>query len=155
MNFVRYHKKCESWMACGAKGDKGAINFDYAHERKTIYQYATKGLVKISKLFSSESKIFGSGILIDVKEFYNHNVVYEFLEDTDVWGFNPTNEDDWDGKIVNQTFKSSGTSILVCLDGNPIVNNITLSRYDYDELTAGKIYNIIPDNGVLALFTKI
>ena len=142
-------------MACGAKGGKGSVNFDYAHERKTIYQYATKGLVKISKLFSSESKIFGSGALINVKEFYNHNVVYEFLEDTDVWGFNPMNEDDWDGKIVNQTFKSSGTSILVCLDGNPIVNNITLSRYDYDELTAGKIYNIIPDNGVLALFTKI
>ena len=129
-------------MACGAKGDKGSVNFDYAYDRKTIYQYATKGLVKISKLFSSESKIFGSGTLIDVKKFYNHNVVYEFLEDTDVWGF-------------NQTFKSSGTSILVCLDGSPIVNNITLSRYDYDELTAGKIYNIIPDNGVLALFTKI
>ena len=142
-------------MACGAKGDKGSVNFDYAHDRKTIYQYATKGLVKISKLFSSESKIFGSGILIDVKEFYNHNVVYEFLEDTDVWGFNPINEDDWDGKIVNQTFISSGTSILVCLDGSPIVNNITLSRYDYDELTSGKIYNIISDNGVLALFTKI
>ena len=142
-------------MACGAKGGKGSVNFDYAHERKTIYQYATKGLVKISKLFSSESKIFGSGTLINVKEFYNHNVVYEFLEDTDVWGFNPINEDDWDGKIVNQTFISSGTSILVCLDGSPIVNNITLSRYDYDELTSGKIYNIISDNGVLALFTKI
>ena len=52
MNFVRYHKKCESWIACGAKGDKGAINFDSAHERKTIYQYATKGLVKISKLYT-------------------------------------------------------------------------------------------------------
>ena len=105
-------------------------------------------------MFSSESKIFGSGILIDVKEFYNHNVVYEFLEDTDVWGFNPTNEDDWDGKIVNQTFKSSGTSILVCLDGSPIVNNIRLSKYDYDELTHGKTYNIISNSGVLALFTK-
>ena len=54
-------------MACGARGDKGSVNFDYAHERKTIYQYATKGLVKISKLFSSESKIFGSGTLIDVR----------------------------------------------------------------------------------------
>ena len=31
MNFVRYHKKCESWIACGAKGDKGAINFDYGY----------------------------------------------------------------------------------------------------------------------------
>jgi hypothetical protein len=41
------------------------------------------------------------------------------------------------------------------LDGSPVVNNITLSRYDYDELTEGKIYNIIPDSGVLALFTKI
>ena len=154
MNFVRYHKKCESWIACGAKGDKGAINFDYGYERKTIYQYATKGLVKISKLFSSKSKTFGSGYLINVKEFYKHNVVYEFLEDTDVWGFNPLHEEDWDGKIVNKTFKAERQSVLVCLDGSPIVNNIMLSRHDYDELTFGKTYTILPDSGVLALFTK-
>lgn len=155
MNFVRYHKKCESWMACGAKGDKGAINFDYAHERKTIYQYVIKGLIKVSKLFSGESKIYGSGALIDVKEFYNHNVVYEFLEDSDAWGFNPLHEEDWDGKIVNETFKAEKQSVLVCLDGSPIVNNIMMSRYDYDELTFGKTYNIIHNDGVLALFTKI
>ena len=90
-----------------------------------------------------------------MKKFCNHNVVYEFLEDTDVWGFNPINEDDWDGKIVNKTFKAKRQSVLVCLDGSPIVNNITLSRYDYDELTFGKTYNILSDSGVLALFTKI
>ena len=70
--------------------------------------------------------------------------------------FNTLNDDDdWDGKLINQTFTAEGQSVLVCLDGNPTVNNITLSRYDYDELTEGKIYNIIPDSGVLALFTKI
>ena len=71
-------------------------------------------------------------------------------------GFNTLNDnDDWDGKLINETFTSKGQSVLVCLDGSPVVNNITLSRYDYDELTEGKIYNIIPDSGVLALFTKI
>ena len=34
-------------------------------------------------------------------------------------------------------------------------NIIKLSRNDYDELTEGKTYNIIPNTGVLALFTKI
>ena len=73
-----------------------------------------------------------------------------------MWGFNTLNDDDdWDGRLINETFTAEGQSVLVCLDGSPIVNNITLSRYDYDELTSGKIYNIIPDNGVLALFTKI
>ena len=143
-------------MACGAKGEKGAINFDYAHERKTIYQYATKGLVKISKLFSSESKIFGSGTLIDVKKFYNHNVVYEFLEDTEVWGFNKIDDrEDWNGRLLEDgSIKVEKESALVCLDGNPVVNGITLNRYDYDDLTIDKLYDINLNDGVLALFTR-
>ena len=84
------------------------------------------------------------------------DIIYDFLDDTSMWGFNTLNDnDDWDGKLINKTFTAKGQSVLVCLDGSPVVNNITLSRYDYDELTEGKIYNIIPDSGVLALFTKI
>ena len=45
-------------------------------------------------------------------------------------------------------------SSLVCLDGNPVVNGITLKRYDYDDLTIDKIYNINLNDGVLALFTR-
>jgi len=49
---------------------------------------------------------------------------------------------------------ATGTTVLVCLNGSPVVNSIKLSRYDYDELTEGKKYTIIPNGGVLALFTK-
>ena len=42
--------------------------------------------------------------------------------------------------------------MLVCLDGNPIVNKNTLQRFDFDELQENKIYNIDIRNGVLALF---
>ena len=96
------------------------------------------------------------GELVDVKEFYMRDIIYDFIEDTSMWGFNTLNDDDdWNGKLINNTFTAKGQSVLVCLDGSPVVNNITLSRYDYDELTEGKIYNIISDSGVLALFTKI
>ena len=96
------------------------------------------------------------GELVDVKEFYMRDIIYDFVEDTSMWGFNTLKDtDDWNGELVDKTFTAKGISVLVCIDGNPVVNNIKLSRNDYDELTEGKTYNILPDTGVLALFTKI
>ena len=74
-----------------------------------------------------------------------------------MWGFNTLIDgEDWDGRLLNQNYlKVEQQSVLVCLDGNPIVNEIKLCKYDYDELTIGKDYNIMLNNGVLALFTKV
>ena len=156
MNFSRYMKKCNSWMACAYKADKGTFGVELAKERKELYHYVFYGSAKIGLPFTSDYRIIEAkeGELINVKELHNKNIIFDFQEDTSMWGFNSLNEEDWDGKIVNDTFVASGTSVLVCLDGSPMVNNIMLSRYDYDELTDGKTYTIIPNNGVLALFTK-
>ena len=157
MNFLRSIKKCDSWRACSYKADKETIGFEHHTDRKVIYQYVYYGAAKIGTPFSSQCRLINQeGCLIDVKEFYMKDIIYDFIEDTSMWGFNTLNdEDDWDGRLINETFKVEGQSIIVCLDGNPIVNDIKLNKYDYDELTSGKIYNIIPNSGVLALFTKI
>ena len=157
MNFTRSIKKCDSWVACAYMADKETIGFEHHPDRKVLYQYVYYGSAKIGKPFSSEYTLINQkGHLVDVKQFYMKDIIYDFLEDTSMWGFNTLNDDDdWNGKLINNTYTAKGQSVLVCLDGSPVVNNITLSRYDYDELTDGKKYNILSDSGVLALFTKI
>ena len=85
------------------------------------------------------------------------DINYDFLEDTSMWGFNTLNDDDdWDGKlVVEDKIKVDSESVLICLDGHPIVNNIELKKCDYDELSIGKEYDILLNSGVLALFTKL
>ena len=101
-NYTRYMKKCGSWMACAAKGEKGVFNFDYWIDRKAI-----------------------------------------------------DDREDWNGRLLEDgNIKVEKESALVCLDGNPVVNGITLNRYDYDDLTIDKLYDININDGVLALFTR-
>mgnify|MGYP001224747645 CR=1 FL=1 len=156
MNFVRSIKKCESWVACSYKADKETIGFEHYPDRRVLYQYVYYGSAKIGTPFSSQYRLINQkGCLIDVKEFYMKNIIYDFIEDTSMWGFNTLNDgEDWNGVLINETFIAKRQSVLVCLDGSPVVNNIMLSRYDYDKLTEGKKYTILPDSGVLALFTK-
>ena len=158
MNFTTYMKRCgQSWMACANKADKGYLGLEYGSDRKTIFQYIFYGSAKICKTFSNETRIIeNKGEIIDVKEFYRENVIFNFLEDSYIWGFNKLYEsDDWDARLVKEK-QIIGThkSVLVCLDGNPVVNKNTLQRFDFDELQVEKIYNIDIRNGVLALFTS-
>ena len=157
MNFNRSIKKCETWVACAYSADKGTIGYEHHLERKVLYQYVYYGSAKIGKPFMSGYRLIDQkGELVDVKEFYMRDIIYDFVEDTSMWGFNTLNDgENWNGELVNKTFTAKGLSVLVCIDGNPVVNNIKLSRNDYDELTEGKTHNILPDTGVLALFTKI
>ena len=156
MTYARYLKKFDSWMACAYKADKGTIGLEHASERKELYHYVFYGSAKIGTPFSSEYRVINArvGELVNVKELFKKDIIFDFLEDTSMWGFNSLDDEDWDGRIVNETFVATGTTVLVCLNGSPVVNSIKLSRYDYDELTEGKKYTIIPNGGVLALFTK-
>ena len=172
---LRYIKKCgDSWIACTAQGRKGELGLDQSSGsgRKTVYQYLFYGSVKYAEPFSDSCIIQDSkdGQLFDFKKYVGKNLVYEFLEDTHIFGFAPgttTDEDgkrgedsaiDWSGKLIekNGEIAVAKKSILVCLDGSPIVNGKTLARYDYDELSTSKTYNIeLNTNGVLALFTQV
>jgi len=157
VNFITYLNKCDqSWMACANKADKGYLDLEYGSDRKTIFQYIFYGSAKICKTFSNETRIIeNKGEIIDVKEFYGQDVIFNFLEDSYIWGFNKLNEsDNWDARLVKEK-QIIGThkSVLVCLGGSPVVNENTLQRFDYDELQESKIYNIDMRDGVLALFT--
>ena len=158
MKFDRYIKKCDTWVACAYDGEEGTCAYEYPHERKVLYHYLYYGSAKVGKPFSNDYKILkGDGTLLNVKDLYMKHNVFCFLEKTSMWGFNTLKDgEDWDGRLLNQDFlKVNQQSVLVCLDGNPIVNDVKLRKYDYDELTIGKDYNIMLNSGVLALFTKV
>ena len=160
---LAYVKKCgDFFIACASQGIKGEVGLELAKDRNTIFSYVFYGSVKISEPFSNSIKTLGGkkGELVDVKEFLRKTVVYEFLENTHTFGFNlaRNSKDDWSGKLIekNGTITVAKKSVLVCLDGSPVVNGKTLARYDYDELSTSKTYDIdLKTDGVLALFTQV
>ena len=160
MKFERKLKKCGIWMACAYKAEKGVLGIEDASDRRELYQYVYYGSAKIGIPFTDKCRVIkNNSELVDVKEFFNQDIIFNFVEDTSMWGFNVLSkniDEDWDGKLVTEDkINTARTSILVCLDGKPIVNNKQLRKFDYDELTVGKDYNIILNNGVLALFTNL
>ena len=155
MNFTRSIKKCESWVACAYMADKETIGFEHHPDRKVLYQYVYYGSAKIGKPFSSEYTLINQkGHLVDVKQFYMKDIIYDFVEDTSMWGFNTLNaDDDWDGKLIEESFVGDSDSYLVCFDGNPVVNGVEMQRMDYAKLTDKK-YEVELKDGLLGMFTK-
>ena len=155
---LRYVKTLDSWMASSAQPSKGDLGIEYAEQRRTLYQYVYYGSYKIAEPFSDSYKIISKdGKLVDVKEFSGKNIVTEALENSHVFAFSSTSDSDWDGRLVTEkSLKVTKKSILICLDGSPVVNDKTLSIHDYDELSTDKTYTIdLKTDGVLALFTEI
>ena len=90
-----------------------------------------------------------------MKDYLYQPRIYEALEDVYVWGFNTFNNQDWDARLLtDETLTVDGESILICLDGKPVVNDITLRRFDYSELSKDKSYDVKLGDGVIALFTR-
>ena len=90
-----------------------------------------------------------------MKDYLYQPRIYEALEDVYVWGFNTFSNQDWDARLLtDETLTVDGESILVCLDGKPVVNDITLRRFDYSELSKEKSYDVKLNDGVIALFTR-
>lgn len=157
---TKYVKTVESWMASVSQQSKGDLGIEYAEQRRTLYQYVYYGSYKIAEPFSDSYKIISKdGKLVDVKEFSGKNIVTEALENTHTFTFSPAsdNNNDWTGRLVTEnSLKVAKKSLLLCLDGSPVVNDKTLSRYDYDELSTDKTYTIdLKTDGVLALFTEV
>ena len=63
---------------------------------------------------------------------------------------------DWDGKLVTESFVcDNDKSYLVCFDGNPIINEKELRRFDYAKLQQGKSYDIDLKDGIIGVFRKL
>ena len=90
-----------------------------------------------------------------MKDYLYQPRLYEALEDFYVWGFNTFPNEDWDARLLtDEVVTVDEDSVLICLDGRPIVNDISLRRFDYSELSTEKSYDVKLNDGVIALFTR-
>ena len=157
---LKYIKTYGSWMVSDVQPIKGELGVEYSGQRRTLFEYVYYGSYKIGEAFSDSYKtITKDGKLVDVKEFLGKNIITEALENAHVFAFSSAsdNDNDWSGRLITEkSLKVTKKSVLICLDGSPVVNDKTLSIHDYDELSTDKTYTIdLKTDGVLALFTEI
>ena len=98
-----------------------------------------------------------SGRLVDLKDLLEKDVVFQFTEDTEVFGFNTLDvKQDWNAQLITDTFTaSSDDSWIICFDGKSSINDKDFEKYDYSKVTKGTEYKITLNNGILVLFTKV
>ena len=117
-NYKRYLCKCDdTWMACAYEAEKGCLGVEYGAQRKQIFQYVFKGSARVGKLFSGSPKIIddSKGKLVDCKEFYNVDTAFEFLEDTEMWGFNVLDDNTNSVETANNSLAPPG-SVVASVD---------------------------------------
>ena len=155
----KYLKECSDFMICCYEAEKGSIGNEYGTHRKTLYQIIVKGSGKIAKLFDSNVKDLSvsSGRLVDVKDLLEKDVVFQFTEDTEVFGFNTLDvKQDWNAELITDTFTaSSDDSWIICFDGKSSINDKDFEKYDYSKVTKGTEYKVTLNNSILVLFTKV
>ena len=155
MNCQHYFKKLDKFAVCAFKADKGFLEIEPYSESCGIYHYVFYGSAKIGKPFQSEIEVVNKGDFFDMKDYVHQPRLYEALEDFYVWGFNTFPDEDWDARLLtDETFTVEEDSVLICLDGRPVVNDISLRRFDYSELSTEKSYDVKLNDGVIALFTR-
>ena len=72
-----------------------------------------------------------------------------------IYGFNTLNlNQDWDGKLISNSFDGNDSSYLVCFKGNPIINGVKLKPRDYAKLE-NKHYDVTSNNSIVGVFTKL
>ena len=156
MTIQRFLKKCDEFFICSETGNAGDVFYESIEERKTLFQIIVKGSGKIAKLFDSEYEELNDGDknFVNLKKYAGYETIFKSYEDFHLYGFNYLNDDDWDGKLVRESFIGDDRSWLICFDGHPIVNDILLTRND-DAKLEKKNYNVEIKDGILGLFTKL
>ena len=90
----------------------------------------------------------------DVKKFLGHHTIFESFEPVKMYGFNTLDlQQDWDGKLVKESFDGDDRSWLICFKGNPIINGKELRVMDYAKLE-NKHYDVTLNDALVGVFTK-
>ena len=158
MNSKIAFRKCrdDDFAICSLDVDKGWIGIEPKEYSYGLYFYVLKGSCKFGVPFKDEFDVLKKGDFYSAKnKLYDHFII-EALEDFFMIGFNTLDKaQDWDGRIVNEDIlRVDKDSILICLDGNPIVEKQELSMFYYGNVYSGQEYQIDTNDGVLGLFTK-
>ena len=158
MSVKSYLKRCEEFSICSQVGDSaGLIFFEPSVDRMTMYQIIVKGSGRMAKIFDSNYILGDShkNNFIDLKKYLNCQTIFESYEPFHIYGFNTLNiHDDWDGRLVTNSFKGDNESWLICFKGKPIINGVTMKINDYAKLSE-KDYEVILNDALLGIFTKI
>jgi len=123
--YHRYFKKCEEFNICSEVGDANVVALEEAKDRYTLYHIVVKGSGRVAKTFDSEYMVGDiNGVYFsDVKKFLGFDTVFESFEPVQVYGFNTQDlEQDWDGRLVKDSFDGDDKSWLICFKGNPVIN---------------------------------
>ena len=125
MSCQHYFKKLDNFSVCALKANKGVLEVEPDSESCAIYQYVFNGSAKIGRPFESEFFEVKTGDFFSMKDYLYTPRMYEALEDFYMFGFNIQNKDeDWDGRLLkDEELKVENESVIICLDGNPFVNN--------------------------------
>ena len=157
MKYKQYIKKCGEFSVCSELGEANVIFSEHADERTTLYQIIVRGSGRVAIPFSSEYKSADTNEhrFIDMKDYIGHHTIFESYEPFLIYGFNTLDvKDDWDGKLINESFEGNDRSYLICFDGRPIINGIQMQRMDYAKLE-NKCYNVDIKDGMVGVFTKL
>ena len=154
---MRYNKKCEEFSICCEVGQAGVIVLEKSTERFTSYQIVVKGSGKMAKVFESDYIVGDShkNNFIDMRKYMGYTTIFEADEPFFIYGFNTLDpEQDWDGKLISNSFDGNDKSYLVCFKGNPIINGVKLKPRDYAKLE-NKHYDVTSNNSIVGVFTKV
>ena len=154
---MRYHKKCEEFSICCEVGQAGVIFLENSIERRTLYQIIVKGAGRMAKIFESDYILADTceNNFLDLKKYLGHHTIFESTKSFFIYGFNTLNlQQDWDGKLISNSFDGNDKSYLVCFKGNPIINGVKLRPRDYAKLE-NKHYDVSSNNSMIGVFTKV
>ena len=157
MSVKSYIKKCEEFSICSQIGDSAGLVFvEPSVDRMTQFQIAVRGGGRWSTIFNSDFEVANANDvkIVSMKHYMGQTTIFESHEPFLMYGFNTLSKNqDWDGKLINESFEGNDKSWLVCFDGRPIINGVELARMDYAKLE-NKHYNVEIKDGLVGVFEK-
>ena len=153
----KFIKKCEEFVLCGGYGEADGIFTDGFPDNHAIYHIIIKGSVKMGRPFEPNyiSLDANTNNFVDVKDYLYSQRVYTSSSPYHMFGFNSIDiKQDWNGKLIKESFKGDDKSWLICFDGNPVINDVYVNPMDYSKLE-NKHYDVCLNNAVVGIFTKL
>lgn len=158
----RFHRNCEDFTLCVNIGEKGYVLAEHPNERYTIFYYGLYGSGRFGKIFESDFIELDSKHhkIVDVQDYVNSEVVFQAHEDFCIIGFNTMDKNiRWNARMLDKNIKivkEYKKSVLICLDGNIIVNGKKFKRYHYASLNMGEEYNLdLNQDSATVIFTQV
>ena len=156
MKVTRFIKKCEEFHICCNISDGNNIISEHYNLGYVLYHIGVKGVGKVGVPFSLDYKNLDAfnNNFVDVREWIDNHKIYVTDESGELYGFNSLDRNqDWDGKLIHESFTGNDRSWLICFNGKPIINNVEMQKMDYTKLE-NKCYNVDIKDGIVGMFTK-